>query len=269
MPELPEVETIKRALSASLVGKQFRGLIIYDHKPLCGISPEEFRRRLIGQRIKSIGRSGKYLLFNLSNDDRLIIHLRMTGALLLNPKKPERFTRVIFSFNDNSRLVFTDVRRFGVMRLVKSESDVIGDLGVEPLSKEFTPELLAKLLAGRRAPIKAVLLDQTVIAGIGNMYADEALFSAKIHPTTPSGKLSLSQVNALHQAIRRTLTKAIRSGGASVSTYRLPDGGIGTAHFDFRVAHCGGRPCPKCKTEIQRIKIRNRSSYYCPKCQKL
>lgn len=269
MPELPEVETIRRELSAKLPGRRFCGVEILDERPLRGISPRDFCRRLVGQRIEDISRSGKYLLFHLSSGETLIIHLRMTGALLLNPKDQERFTRLIFKFDDGTALVFSDVRRFGAVYLVRDKLDVVGELGVEPLSEEFTPGKLAGLLAGRRAPIKAVLLDQTVIAGIGNMYADEALFSAGIHPLTPAGKLSPAQIKALHGAIRRILLRAIDSGGASVSTYRRPSGEIGTAHYDFKVAHCRGKKCPRCKTEIQRVKVRNRSSYYCPRCQQL
>ncbi|MEM3452256.1 MAG: bifunctional DNA-formamidopyrimidine glycosylase/DNA-(apurinic or apyrimidinic site) lyase [Candidatus Hadarchaeum sp.] len=267
MPELPEVETIRRELSAKLLGRRFCDVEIHDEKPLRGISPRDFRRRLIGQRIGSISRSGKYLLFHLSSGETLIIHLRMTGVLLLNPADQERFIRIVFKFDDDTQLVFTDVRRFGAVYLVKNKSDVVGALGVEPLSEEFTPETLARLLAKRRAPIKAVLLDQTVIAGIGNMYADESLFSARIHPLTPAGKLNPDQIKALHRAIQRILLRAIGKGGASVSTYRRPGGEIGTAHFDFKVAHCGGKKCPRCRAEIQRVKVRNRSSYYCPRCQ--
>jgi len=268
MPELPEVETIKRELSASLPGREILDVAIGDERPLRGIPPEEFRRRLIGQRFEDISRSGKYLIFHLSGGEKLVVHLRMTGALLLNPKNP-KFARIAFKLDDGGCLVFSDVRRFGAMYLVKNEQEVVGGLGVEPLSEKFTPEKLASLLAGRRAPIKAVLLDQSLIAGIGNMYADEALFLAGIHPMTPAGKLSKGQIKRLHRAIQRTLIRAIESGGASVSTYRRPSGDIGTAHFDFKVAHRGGKPCPKCKAAVQRIKIRNRSSYYCPNCQRL
>ena len=269
MPELPEVETIKNELIPCITGKRFSEVTIYDDKPVRFPSPKEFRERLLGQMIKGISRSGKYLIFHLSNGDALIIHLRMTGALLLNPKNPERFTRIIFRFNDNSTLVFTDTRRFGAMYLVKNALDVVGKLGIEPLSEGFTLGVLAKLLAKRKAPIKAVLLDQTVIAGIGNMYADESLFSAKIHPLRKAGDLSPAKIKSLHKAIREILIKAIGSKGASVSTYKCPSGELGTAHLDFRVAHRGGEPCPRCKTTVQRVKIRNRSSYYCPKCQKI
>lgn len=268
MPELPEVETIRAQLAACVVGRQFSEVTISDDKPLRNISPEDFRMQLVGQKIREVGRSGKYLLVRLANGSTLIIHLRMTGALLLNPKGPERFTRVIFKFADGSELVFTDVRRFGAMYLVKDEKEVVGKLGVEPFSDEFTPETLAKLLAKRTAPIKAVLLDQTVIAGIGNMYADEALFSARIHPMRKAGKISLAEIKALHKAIRDVLTKAIGKKGASISTYKCPSGELGTAHFDFRVAHRGGEKCPRCRSTIQRVKTRNRSSYYCPRCQK-
>ncbi len=268
MPELPEVETIRGQLAECVVGRQFSDVVISDDKPLRRITPREFRGQLIGQRIKEVSRSGKYLLIRLANGSTLIVHLRMTGALLLNPKNPERYTRVIFKFTDGSELVFTDVRRFGAMYLVADEKEVVGDLGVEPLSEEFTPEILAKLLAKRTAPIKAVLLDQTVIAGVGNMYADEALFSAKIHPMRQAGKVTPAEIKSLHKAIRDVLAKAIGKKGASISTYKCPSGELGTAHFDFRVAHRGGESCPRCKGTVQRLVVRNRGSYYCPRCQK-
>ena len=269
MPELPEVETVKNELMPYVVGHKITDVVLLWAGIVKEPSPEEFRRRLIGQKITGLTRRGKYLPFSLSGGDTLIAHLKMTGALLLDPDKPERFTRVVFGFSDGSELVFTDTRRFGVMYLVKDEKDVVGKLGVEPLSNEFTPKVLAGLLAKRKAPIKAVLLDQTVIAGIGNMYADESLFSAKIHPMRKAGEVSPIEIKALHRAIREVLTKAIGSKGASISTYKCPSGELGTAHFDFRVAHRGGEPCPRCKTMIQRVKIRNRSSYHCPKCQRI
>ena len=268
MPELPEVETIKNELSTRVIGRRFSGITVCDAKPIRQPSVKEFRQKLIGQKINSLQRRGKYLIFHLSSGAALIIHLKMSGALLLNPEQPDRYTRAIFHLDNGSQLIFTDRRRLGAIWLVENEQAIVGKLGPEPLTPEFTTETLAELLSKHRAPIKAVLLDQAVIAGIGNMYADEALFAAKIHPLRKANSLSPQEIRNLHQAIRNVLQSAIDSKGASVDTYKRPDGQLGTAHSNFCVAHRGGKPCPVCGTPIQRLAIRNRGSYFCPNCQK-
>jgi formamidopyrimidine-DNA glycosylase len=269
MPELPEVETIKDELSPHIVGRQFTGVTVCDAKIVKQPSVEEFRRKLVGQRINGLERRGKYLIFHLSGGMVLIIHLKMAGALLLNLKQTDRHTRVIFHLDNGSQLIFTDRRRLGALWLVENEQAIIGKLGPEPLAPEFTIETLAKRLYKRQAPIKAVLLDQAFVAGIGNMYADEALFAARIHPLRKANSLSPKEIKNLHKAIVDVLRSAIDSKGASVDTYKRPDGQLGTAHTNFKVAHRGGRPCPTCGTPIQRLAIRNRGSYFCPNCQKL
>ncbi len=267
MPELPEVETIKNELSPCIVGRQFTGVTIYDTKPVRQPSVEEFRQKLLGQKVDSLERRGKYLIFHLSGGEALIIHLRMSGALLLNPKQPDKHARVVFHLDNGSQLVFTDRRRLGALWLVENEQAIVGKLGPEPLAAEFTSESLAERLQKHLAPIKAVLLDQAFIAGIGNMYADEALFAAKIHPLRKANSLSAQEIRNLHQSIRDVLWSAISSKGASVDTYKRPDGELGTAQFNFRVAHLGGKPCPICSAAIQRLAVRNRGSYFCPNCQ--
>jgi formamidopyrimidine-DNA glycosylase len=269
LPELPEVETIKNELAPHITGRWFTSITICDAKPLHGLSVEEFCHKLVGQRIEQLKRRGKYLIFQLSNGEVLIIHLRMTGALLLNPERTDRYTRVMFGLDDGNQLVFTDRRRLGVIWLAEEEQSVVGKLGPEPLASEFTANRFASLLQKRQAPIKAVLLDQTFVAGIGNMYADEALFLAKIRPLRKANSLSNQETRALYQAVQDVLTQAIRNKGASIDTYKRPGGENGTAHFSFRVAHRGGKPCPNCGMPIQRIPIRNRGSYFCPNCQKL
>lgn len=268
MPELPEVETIKNELAPHIIGRQFNDVIVCDAKPVKQPSADEFRRKLTGQSINDLERRGKYLIFHLTSGNALVIHLKMTGSLLLNPEQTDRYARVIFSLDDGSQLVFTDRRRLGAIWLMENEQAVIGKLGPEPLDPEFTIRTLAERLHKRKAPIKAVLLDQAFIAGIGNMYADEALFSARIHPLREADSLSPQEVRSLHQAIVDVLKTAIESKGASIDTYKRPDGRLGTAHDNFRVAHRGGKPCPVCGTTIERIAIRNRGSYFCPKCQK-
>ncbi|MCJ7654751.1 MAG: DNA-formamidopyrimidine glycosylase [Dehalococcoidia bacterium] len=217
----------------------------------------------------SLERRGKYLIFHLSSHEVLIIHLKMAGALLLNPKEADRHTRVIFHLDNGSQLVFTDRRRLGAIWLLENEQTITGKLGPEPLTPEFTAETLAKRLQKHKAPIKAVLLDQAFIAGIGNMYADEALFAARIHPLRKANSLSSQEIKNLHKAIVDVLRSAIDSKGASINTYKRPDGELGSAHSNFSVAHRGGKLCPICDTPIQRLAIRNRGSYFCPKCQKL
>ena len=268
MPELPEVETIRSELSPHIIGCRFTEVIIYDPKPVRQPSVEEFSRKLTGQKINNLERRGKYLIFHLSHGMVLIIHLKMTGALLLNPEQADRHTRVVFHLDNGSRLIFTDRRRLGALWLLENEQVIIGKLGPEPLASEFTVEALAKLLHKRRAPIKAVLLDQAFIAGIGNMYADEALFAARIHPLRKANSLSPQKIRNLHKAIVDVLQAAVDSKGASIDTYKRPDGQLGTAHANFSVAHRGGKPCPICGTAIQRLAIRNRGSYFCPNCQK-
>ena len=269
MPELPEVETIKNELSPWIVGQSFTGVTISDERIAAEGSAEEIRRGLIGQTIESLGRRGKYLIVHLSNGRSLIIHLRMTGALLLNPKGVERYTRAVFHFSGGHRLLFRDPRRFGLIWLVDDVNTVVGKLGPEPLGQNFAPGILGQRLGRRRTPIKVALLDQGIIAGIGNMYADEALFAARIHPVRRANDLSPQEVRTLHNCIRRILRAGINSKGASVDTYIRPDGKLGTAHCDFKVAHRGGEPCPICGSTIERVPIQNRGSYFCPACQPL
>ncbi|MDD5312137.1 MAG: bifunctional DNA-formamidopyrimidine glycosylase/DNA-(apurinic or apyrimidinic site) lyase [Dehalococcoidia bacterium] len=267
MPELPEVETIKNQLAPHLTGRTFKSIKIYDTRPLGNLSEKEFGRRLTGQKITGLSRCGKYILIHLSGGSALVVHLRMTGSLLWNPRSAEPFTRAEFFFENKGRLVFTDIRRFGTLSIVEDTCKIKDRLGIDPLDTCFTPQALQKLLSGRKSPVKAVLLEQELIAGIGNMYADEALFAARIHPAIPAQSLSTGEVKRLHKAIQDVLKKAIRNKGASVRNYRCPDGQAGRAHEEFCVAHRGGEPCPRCGTAIARAVIRQRGTYYCPSCQ--
>jgi len=265
MPELPEVETIKNELAPHIIGHTITGITLFDERILRQPPVEEFNSRLIGQAITGLGRRGKYLFFSLTSGQTLVIHLKMTGSLWLTP--PDRFTRAVIHLDGDTKIYFRDPRKFGAMWLVEDKDTVTDKLGPEPLEDGFTARTLAKALTKRTAPIKALLCDQKVIAGIGNMYADEALFLAKIHPMRAGGSLSKEEIERLHKAIRQVLAAAINDKGASVDTYFRPDGQIGTAHFQFRVAHRRGESCPTCGTPLQRIPVRNRGSYFCPKCQ--
>jgi len=269
MPELPEVETIKNELAPHVTGQLLIGVVVHDDKLLQGIPVGEFCGKLLGRKVLEINRRGKYLMFQLSGGVVLVIHLRMTGALMLNSDVNAPYTRAVFQFGNGEQLAFVDRRRLGVMRLAGDASEVTSKLGVEPLNKEFTVRVLAEKLRGRKAPIKAVLLDQSIVAGIGNMYADEALFAAKIHPLKEAGDLSAPEIRKLHKSIVTVLKAAITNKGASVDTYKRPGGENGTAHYEFNVAHRRGQTCRVCGGKVDRIVVRNRGSYFCPKCQKM
>ncbi|MHB8086529.1 MAG: DNA-formamidopyrimidine glycosylase [Dehalococcoidia bacterium] len=269
MPELPEVETIKNSLAPYVVGRTFTKVKIDDIRPLQNLKAGEFRRRLTGKTILSLKRRGKYIIFGLSGGENLIVHLRMTGALLWNPECEEPFARIEFSFDGGGRLLYTDVRRFGTMWMVSKVSSITGKLGIEPLSNGFTQEYLAAILDSRPTPIKSLLLNQERIAGIGNMYADEALYYARIHPLRPGNSLDASEIKHLHSGIQSVLKKGIKNKGASIRNYRCPDGQAGTAHEEFAVAHREGQPCTRCGGKVARMVVGQRGTYYCPRCQPL
>ena len=213
MPELPEVETIKNELQPHIVGHYVTGVTLFWDGIVRQPSIEEFRSRLIGQKITGVARRGKYLILSLASSEKLIIHLKMSGSLLLKPISVEldKFIRAIIHLDKEIWLYFRDPRKFGRMWLVEDTNSIVGKLGPEPLEADFTPQVLAQRLATRKAPIKAILLDQGFIAGIGNMYADEALFAARIHPLRSGASLSQEEVARLHSAIQQVLWSAIVS----------------------------------------------------------
>ncbi|NLL89946.1 MAG: bifunctional DNA-formamidopyrimidine glycosylase/DNA-(apurinic or apyrimidinic site) lyase [Dehalococcoidales bacterium] len=268
MPELPEVETIKNDLMPHVAGRIIESVTLFWDRTLQQPSKEEFTRLIAGQKISGIDRRGKYLIFELESGYRLIMHMRMSGSLMLGRDNPPPHTRAVIHLDNGSAIYFNDPRKFGRMQLVKDCGCVLGKLGVEPLGEQFTVEMLAELLANRKTPIKGILLDQRLIAGIGNMYADEALFASKIHPTRPADSLTKKEIKQLHQAIREVLRLGIKNKGASVTNYFRPDGETGTAHRQFKVAHCKNKPCPVCGTPLERIRLHQRGTYFCPNCQK-
>ncbi len=269
MPELPEVETTINELLPYIVGRRITDVTLCWEGIVRQSSAEEFRSHLIGQKITGVTRRGKYLIHNLTSNKKLIIHLKMSGALLVSQSssEPPKYTRAIICLDNDSNIFFRDPRKFGVMWLVEDANSIIGKLGPEPLTASFTPRLLAQLLDNRKAPIKALLCDQHLIAGIGNMYADETLFAARIHPLRLGGSLSPDEVERLHNTIQHVLRAAIGNKGASIENYMRPSGTLGTAHFKFNVAHRRGQHCPVCGTPLKRITVRNRGTYFCPKCQ--
>jgi len=269
MPELPEVETIKNELTPHIVGHKLTGITLFWEGIVRQPPVADFCSRLIGQQITGLARRGKYLIVSLTGDDLLILHMKMSGSLLVSrdSSEPPKHTRAIIHLDEGISVFFRDPRKFGAMWLVKDRKAVTDKLGPEPLEADFTPQVLAQRLRNRTAQIKALLFDQSFIAGIGNMYADEALFAAGIHPTRPGGSLSQDEIKRLHGAIKQILWSAIGNKGASVANYFRPGGEEGTAQFEFKVAHGRGKYCPNCGTPIQRILVRNRGTYFCPRCQ--
>ena len=271
MPELPEVQTTINELKPYVIGKRVERVDVLADKTIAEPSVDGFRKGLLGRKITALNRRGKHLVFELDNGQFLITHLRMTGSLILKPaaEGPEKFIRVIIYLDNGTAIHFRDVRRFGRMWLVKDKDSVVGRLGPEPLDPQFTPGTLAQILDNRKIDIKSLLLDQTLIAGIGNMYADEALYYARIHPLRAANSLTRAEIKKLHEAIQKVLNQGIRNKGASTETYIRPEGAKGEAHLEFRVAHQKGKECPVCGGPIDRIVVHQRGTFFCPRCQKL
>jgi formamidopyrimidine-DNA glycosylase len=270
MPELPEVETIKNEITPLVVGRKIVRIEFSWEGMVKGPPIAELKRSVLGRQIAGINRRGKYLLINLSGDGTLVLHFRMTGSLLTSPPAPPippEYTRAVIGLSDGTVVFFRDLRKFGTMMLVDDPDSVVGKLGPEPLDPDFTSAVLKRKVETRKAPIKAVLCDQEVIAGLGNMYADEVLFAAKIGPLRSADSLSGAEIRRLHAAIREVLTRAIGNKGASVRDYSRPDGTRGTAHLQFQVAHRRGESCPVCGTALGYVKVRGRGTYFCPRCQ--
>jgi formamidopyrimidine-DNA glycosylase len=271
MPELPEVETTVNELRPGVTCRRITGVEVLSLNSVAAPAPAEFKAGLTGRTITSLSRRGKHLVFGLDDGRFLIAHLRMTGALLLKPaaEEPEKYVRVIIYLDDGQAMHFRDVRRFGRMWLVEEAVEITGKLGPEPLSAGFTPEVLGQLLKNRTTPVKSLLLDQTLIAGIGNMYADEALYRAGIHPLQPGRSLKKSEIKKLYEAIQQVLSLGIRYCGASTDTFIRPAGIKGEAHLQFQVAHQKGRECAVCGETILRTTVQQRGSFFCPHCQPL
>lgn len=270
MPELPEVETIKNEISGKVIGKHIKEVVLLWDGIVKKPSPAEFVSKLTGRKIRDLNRRGKYLLFGLNFADTLIMHLKMSGSLLLNSDSTvPLYTRAFLKLEDGTNIYFRDPRKFGRMWLVEDIDEVVGSLGPDAMSRNLTAKRLGELLANRKAPIKALLCDQTLLAGIGNLYADEALFEAKIHPLRSGSSLTPNEVDRLYKAIREVLLSGIKNKGASIVNYYLPDGTKGTAHSEFRIAHRKGQTCYVCGTPVERIVVRGRGTYFCPKCQPL
>jgi formamidopyrimidine-DNA glycosylase len=271
MPELPEVETIRRQLAPHLEGRTIVAVEILDPRWTRPEPPRLVQAALEGRRIQTIGRAGKYLAWELSGDLHLLVHLRMTGSLLLNPTAEPSHTRVRFELDAGQRLVYVDPRRFGTGHVLPSAAArdaYLGQrIGIEPLTPEFTLAHLRAMARGRRAPVKSFVLDQRRIAGVGNIYADEALFRAQIHPLRPAGSLSRPQLSALRDAIEQALLAGIEAKGATIDDFRHVDGARGSFQDRFLVHRREGEPCPRCGTTIRKLVVGGRGTYVCEHCQ--
>ena len=273
MPELPEVETVRRRLEPALVGRRFERVEIDDPRLTRPEDPAEVAAELTGERVEALERRGKYLVVRFESGRVLLIHLRMTGTLLhaapgTPTDVPQR--RAVVNRDDGSDVVYRDVRRFGTWLLVEADeldSYLAQRLGGEPLGRTFTTRTLAASLANRRAPVKAALLDQRTLAGLGNIYVDEALWRARIHPLRPARELDADEVRALREGIKRALEVGIKRQGATLRDYRQPDGSAGSMQNEFKVYGRLGEPCDRCGTLIEKTRVAGRGTWYCPACQ--
>jgi formamidopyrimidine-DNA glycosylase len=271
VPELPEVETIRRQLAPQLEGRMIERVQILDSRWTRPEAPEIVERELRGARVERLGRRGKYLDWELSGDRHLLMHLRMTGVLLYDPVAEPIHTRVRFRLDAGHRLAYVDPRRFGTGHLLHSsearDAYFAGRIGAEPLTPEFTVDYLRRVARGRRIPAKSFLLDQRSIAGVGNIYADEALFRALIHPLRPVGRLTGAQLTALREGVEAALSAGIEAKGASIDDFRHIDGATGSFQDRFLVHLREGEPCPRCGTPIRKLVVGGRGTYVCEHCQ--
>ena len=272
MPELPEVETIRRQLAPHLEGRTLVSVRILDARWTRPEPPRKVERALRGRLVEKVSRSGKYLVWELSGDTYLLIHLRMTGALLFDPTEEPAHTRVRFELDEGHLLLYIDPRRFGtghVLSGAAARDEYLGErLGIEPLTPEFTLEHLRSLARGSRVPVKSFILDQRRIAGVGNIYADEALFRAKIHPLRLAGSLTRPQLAALRDAIEEALLAGIEAKGATIDDFRHVDGARGSFQDRFLVHRREGEPCPRCGSTIRKLVVGGRGTYVCEHCQR-
>lgn len=275
MPELPEVETYVRELAPELAGRQILGAQVTWSRTIAVPDAEHFPGLIAGQRFAAFGRRGKYMLLGLESGMTLVVHLRMTGHLRVEAGDAtiDQHTHVVMPLDDGRLLLFQDSRKFGRIWLVPDAGVVLARLGPEPLEDSFTVDGFGARLNGRSASIKALLLDQSIVAGVGNIYADEALFRAGIHPARAAGTLQAGEVAALHAAIRAVLAEGIAKAGSSLGksglqNYMRPGGIPGGFQDEFKVFRRTGLPCLGCGTPVERIVLAQRSTHFCPQCQR-
>jgi formamidopyrimidine-DNA glycosylase len=273
VPELPEVETVRTSLAPRLIGRRFEQVDILDSRLTRPVDPAEVAAELMGERVVALDRRGKYLIVRFESGLVLLIHLRMTGNLVLSPNgtsPAESHVRAVVRLDDGSDIIYRDVRRFGTWLILRGDeldAYLQSRLGLEPLGPLFSARDLAERLAGRRAPVKAALLDQRTLAGVGNIYADEALWRARVDPRRAAGELDEREVKAVHRGIRRALEAGIARQGATLRNYRTPDGATGRMQHEFKVYGRTGEPCPRCRAPIEKTRLGGRGTWFCSNCQ--
>jgi formamidopyrimidine-DNA glycosylase len=273
MPELPEVESVRRQLEPTLVGRRFERVSIDDPRLVRPHEPAEVAAELEGEHVVAVERRGKYLVVRFESGRVLLIHLRMTGSLLSAasgslPDDPHR--RAVVNLDDGSDVAYRDVRRFGTWLLLEpgeAEPYLAARVGDEPLDVLFTAARLGERLAGRRTSLKAALLDQRTLAGMGNIYVDEALWRARLSPLRPASGLDRNELRRLHRGIRAALEHGLARQGSTLRDYRLPDGSGGSMQNEFRVYGRRDEPCDRCGTLIARTQVAGRTTWFCPTCQ--
>jgi formamidopyrimidine-DNA glycosylase len=271
MPELPEVETVVRSLRQPLIGHTVQAMWYDWSKTIQTPAPQAFADRIVGQTFQAVERRAKYIICVLDHD-LLVVHLKMTGRLYVTPADAEhhadRWVHFRLDLDQGQQLRFSDSRKFGRVYLVSEFAEINDTLGPEPLDDAFTVTVMHDRLQGRKKQIKALLLDQTFVAGIGNIYADEALFRAKIRPKRLANTLTDDEIQRLHGTVRDALQMGIQHEGASINWYRKPDGSKGNSQDHFFVYGRTGQPCKSCGTSIEKIRVAQRGTHFCPICQK-
>jgi formamidopyrimidine-DNA glycosylase len=290
MPELPEVETIRRDLESELIGLKFTDVKLFWPGSLKGDTLVTFKKKVLGTEILTVTRRAKNIAVELSNGSYILMHMKMTGHLLIESAHEKisssgtwqaaqgaladpinQYIRAIFWLNNGKIMAFSDLRKFGYIKLLDKAklAETYDAFGPEPFSNEFNPTYLQNIFAKKKQAIKKVLMDQTLIAGVGNIYADEILWKTKIHPTTPAKNLSAPQINKLHQATLEILEQAIKLRGTSSSDYRDTKGKKGNYEAKLQAYRRTGKPCSRCHTPIVRINLGGRGTHFCPQCQRL
>jgi formamidopyrimidine-DNA glycosylase len=288
MPELPEVETVRRGLAPAMEGATLRKIDVRDRRLRWPIA-KDFEKRLTGKKVEGLGRRAKYLLADLSSGDVLVMHLGMSGSFRVGKdakpgvyyherSKSKSHDHVVFHLSNGETVTFNDPRRFGSMKLVArarlDDEPLLRWLGPEPLGNEFDAAMLAKACAGKKTSLKAALLDQHVVAGLGNIYVCEALYRARLSPKRMASTIAdrhgkpNQRARALVDAIKAVLNDAIKAGGSSLRDHRRADGSLGDFQHNFQVYDRAGKPCPECKGKVKRLVQNGRSTFYCPSCQK-
>jgi formamidopyrimidine-DNA glycosylase len=274
MPELPEVETVVRGLrAAGLEGARIRDVAVLWHKTVAGAKPAALIAELRGRVIRRLSRRAKYIVMEMEDGKHLLVHLRMTGQFRIEPAgaMADEHDRVILTLSDGRQIHFHDTRKFGRFQLVNDVEKHLSALGPEPLSEDFKTGVLAARLAGKSRMLKPLLLDQTCVAGLGNIYVDEALWLARLHPMRRANTLKKAEIVRLHAAIKKVLAKAITAGGTSLgegaANFYSVAGRRGLHAANLQVFRRTGEPCPRCGSTIQRMVVGQRSTHICPQCQ--